>query len=152
MPNKNTSHKGRKSKMTPERIAQLETAWSLDATDSEACLLADITLKTLYTYQQQHPEFVIRKQLLKSTQVLKARTAVNRGLESEDVRVALDAGKWYLEHKRSGEFSTKEKVEVSGKVDMRNQLRAEIAKLTGVRFTDTGVEPAVKPAEDEPAD
>ena len=88
--------------MTPEVIAKLEEAFSWGCTDIEACLWADIAEKTLYLYQEKHPEFIQRKNALKETPVLLARKSVVMKL-GRDPRLSMD----YLSRKRKDEFSTK---------------------------------------------
>ena len=94
---------GRPTEMTPETIVLLEQAWSMGCSDLEACLHANIGKTTLYNYQNQHPDFVERKQILKEKLVLKARLVIAESLNNKDENTA----KWYLERKRKDEFSTK---------------------------------------------
>ena len=94
---------GRPTVMTEAVIAKLEEAFLLGCTDLEACLLADISKDALYDYQNKNPEFTERKQRLKETPVLKARTSVVKELESNP-ELALK----YLERKKKDEFSTRQ--------------------------------------------
>ena len=64
---------GRPTKMTPETIKKLEEAFLMGCTDPEACLYADISKATLYNYQNANPDFVDRKDTLKSNPVMLAR-------------------------------------------------------------------------------
>jgi hypothetical protein len=70
------SEVGRPTIMTPETLQKLEDAFALGCTDLEACVYADISKSTLYNYQEQHPEFVERKEELKEHPVLLARQTV----------------------------------------------------------------------------
>jgi len=97
---------GRPSIITDEVLQKLEQAFSLDCTDEEACIYADISPRTLYNYQDANPEFLQRKKLLKQKLVLKARTVISNSLSEND----RDTAKWYLERKRKDEFSTKQEV------------------------------------------
>lgn len=97
---------GRPTEMTPETIALLEQAWSMGCSDLEACLHADIGKTTLYNYQNQHPDFVERKQILKEKLVLKARLVIAESLHNKDENTA----KWYLERKRKNEFGTRQEI------------------------------------------
>lgn len=97
---------GRPTEMTPETISLLEEAWSMGCSDLEACLHANIGKTTLYNYQNEHPEFVERKQILKEKLILKARTVIANALNNKDENTA----KWYLERKRKDEFSVKQEV------------------------------------------
>lgn len=93
---------GRHSVMTPETINKLEQAYSIDATDEEACIFAGIGMSTLYDYQKQNPEFSERKRLLKDKLTFKARTNIANEINKGDA----DLSKWYLERKKKKEFST----------------------------------------------
>lgn len=95
---------GRPKKVTQEIVNKLEHAFAIGCTDKEACLYADISQQTLYTYQNETPGFLERKELLKETPVLKARSVVIKELEAKDPNMA----RWYLERKRKSEFSTRE--------------------------------------------
>lgn len=99
---------GRPTKMTPETVKKLEDAFSLGCSDLEACIYADITKQTLYNYQDSHPEFFDRKEMLKQKLVLKARTVVAEALKNKDENTA----KWYLERKARDEFAAKQEVAV----------------------------------------
>lgn len=98
--------RGRKTIMTPEKIVLLEQAFSLGCSDLEACLHADIGKTTLYNYQNDHPEFVERKEQLKERLVLQARSVVADALFKEDKETA----KWFLERKKKSEFSTRQEM------------------------------------------
>jgi len=98
--------RGRPTVMTDETVNKLEQAWSMGCSDVEACLFADISKQTLYDYQHLHPEFVDRKERLKESLVLKARTVIANALNKKDK----DTAKWYLERKCKKEFSTREEI------------------------------------------
>jgi len=91
---------GRPTKMTEVIVQKLEQAFSFGATDLEACRYAGICKATLYNWQSENPEFLDRKELLKSTPILKAREAVIKGFEN-DPALALK----FLERKVKDEFS-----------------------------------------------
>lgn len=102
---------GRPTIMTPETINKLEQAFSMGCSDLEACLHANIGKTTLYNYQQENPEFVERKEILKEKLVLKARSVIAESLNNKDENTA----KWYLERKRKDEFSTKIESDINAK-------------------------------------
>lgn len=93
--------------MTPEVVAKLEEAFAWGCTDIEACLWADIAQKTLYLYQEKHPEFIQRKEALKETPVLSSRATVSRAVK-KDPKIAME----YLSKKKNKEFSTKSESDV----------------------------------------
>ena len=94
---------GRPTKITPETIDKLRTAFLMGCSDVEACLYADISKTALYNYQQKNPEFVDQKEQWKEQLTLKARTVIANSLNNKDENTA----KWYLERKKKDEFSTK---------------------------------------------
>ena len=94
---------GRPTKLTPETIEKLRTAFLMGCSDIEACLYADISKTALYNYQQKNPDFVDQKEQWKEQLTLKARTVIANALNNKDENTA----KWYLERKAKNEFSTK---------------------------------------------
>jgi hypothetical protein len=97
---------GRPTKLTPETITKLETAFSLGCSDVEACLYADISKTALYNYQNNNPEFVNRKEMLKDKLIFKSRTVIAEALNNGDK----DMAKWYLERKKKSEFATRQEL------------------------------------------
>ena len=86
---------GRPTVVTGEVLRQLEEAFSVGATDREACFLADISESTLYLYQQENPGFSERKEALKEMPKYKAKKNVVGAIEKGDVQQS----NWYLERK-----------------------------------------------------
>lgn len=93
---------GRPTVMTPETLKKLEDAFLVGATDIQACLAADISHATLYNYQEKNPEFIDRKEALKSSLALQAKNNMANSIASGDTTDS----KWYLERKEKAEFST----------------------------------------------
>lgn len=89
---------GRPTIMTPETISKLEEVFAIGGSDEEACFFAGIGKTTLYNYQQEHPEFVERKDALKERPILKARQTVVKALDDPNHAFK------YLERKRRKEF------------------------------------------------
>jgi hypothetical protein len=100
---------GRPTIMTEDVLHKLEEAFALGCTDGEACLYANIACATLYNYQNAVPEFLERKEELKKTPVLKARTTVVNNLHDPEIAFK------FLERKVKNEFSLKTESEVTGK-------------------------------------
>lgn len=94
----NTKAVGRPTLMTPETINKLEEVFGIGGSDKEACFYANISHQTLYNYQEEHPEFVERKEALKERPILKARQTIVKALENPE------EAKWYLERKSKKEF------------------------------------------------
>ena len=110
--------------MTPEIISKLETVFAIGGTDKEACSYADIGKTTLYNYQEDHPEFVERKEMLKEKPFIKARQTVVKALDNPH-----DA-QWYLERKRRAEFATRvEQTGAEGK-DLIPEIDSALGELT----------------------
>ena len=86
--------------MTPETVKKLEEAFAIGCSDLEACLYADISKQTLYTYQADNPKFLDRKEMLKERPILQARMTVVKALRHDS-----DMAMKYLERKNKKEFS-----------------------------------------------
>ena len=96
---------GRPTKMTENTVKKLEEAFLMGCSDLEACLFADISHQTLYTYQEKNPEFVERKRTLKENPVMVARQSVLKGV-AEDSTLAFN----FLKAKKSNEFAEKKNI------------------------------------------
>jgi hypothetical protein len=94
------SNIGRPTKMTPDTLKKLEEAFLVGASDREACFFADISPQTLYTYQNDNPDFLDRKEALKENPIFIARQTVIKAVKT-DPEMALK----YLERKNKKEFS-----------------------------------------------
>jgi hypothetical protein len=100
-PSKNNPTGAQKSsKHTPEVIAKLEQAFSIDASIGEACFFADVSVASYHNWCSKDPKLMERFKALRNKPVLLARKTVVDNLK--DVSTA----KWYLERKLSAEFST----------------------------------------------
>ena len=97
---------GRPTKLTPETIDKLRTAFLMGCSDIEACLYADISKTALYNYQAKNPDFVDQKEQWKEQLTLKARTVIANALNNKDENTA----KWYLERKAKNEFSARQEL------------------------------------------
>lgn len=89
-------------------VQKLEEAFAMGCTDLEACLYADISKSAFYAYQDKHPEFLNRKEILKERPVLQARNSVIKAMRY-DGNLALK----YLERKKKSEFALR--TEMTGK-------------------------------------
>ena len=97
---------GRPPAIDDNTLRKLEDAFSLGATDNEACFQAGIGKSTLYKYQNEHPEYVERKNQLKEKMIFKARAVIENALNEGDK----DTAKWYLERKKKDEFGTRTEI------------------------------------------
>lgn len=95
---------GRPTVITDATLAKLEIAFSLGASDKEACKLANINPSTLYKYQERCPEFVERKAELKDMVTWQAKYNIAEAvIDKKD----LNWSAWWAERKARGEFGTR---------------------------------------------
>lgn len=80
-------------------------------TDEEACLYAGVSTAAFYEYQEKHPEFAERKQLLRKTPNLKAKKTLVEHVGSES------GARFWATTKMSDEFAPKSKVEITDSLD-----------------------------------
>lgn len=99
---------GRPTVMTPEVVNKLIEVFSIGGSDTEACLIAGISRKTLYEYIKDHPEFGDRKEELKEMPKYLARKNITEAISAKDKTIS----QWYLERKSKAEFSTR--IEATG--------------------------------------
>jgi len=97
---------GRPQIMDKYIIAKLEDAYSVGATDVEACFFANISKDTLYRYFKKHPEFCERKEALKNSLKFRSRKLVSKSVDEGNVGTAT----WYLERKAREEFSSRQEL------------------------------------------
>jgi len=74
--------------MTLATVAKLEEAFLWGCTDLEACVYAEVSKHSLYRYQEEHPEFRDRKEMLKSNPVMRARKVLLDALDDDDRNIA----------------------------------------------------------------
>ena len=125
---KKKSNVGRPTIMTESTLKKLEEAFSFGANDLQACLYADISHQTLYTYQNEHPEFIDRKNRLKENVKLHAKRNVSKaviGTGKSDGDI--DTSKYVLD-RTDKDFRPKNKLEIEG-VLSREEME-EQARLT----------------------
>ena len=101
---------GRPSIVTAQAMLKLEHAFGMGCSDEEACFYADISPRTLYSYQKDNPEFLQKKQLLKKRPIFLARQSTINGFE-ENPKLAFD----YLKAALPEEFH-------SGSVNLNNTV------------------------------
>lgn len=95
---------GRPTVMTDEVISKLEEAFSVGATDLQACFYAEISKESLYRYQKANPEFRERKEGLKNNLQFIAKNVLANSIETK--KNEQDA-KWLLERKEKKDYSTR---------------------------------------------
>ena len=98
-----TDKGGRPTVVTAATVQLLEGAYSVGATDAQACLVAGISTSTLYNYQEANPGFVERKNALKGLVGYQAKV----NLAAQIAKKNLPASQWYLERREKADFSTR---------------------------------------------
>jgi hypothetical protein len=111
------------TKMCPEVIAKLEFAFSLGASQLEACLNAGISRSAYYEWLKKNPDRKDKFEQLRETPTYKARKTVVDALE-ENPELALK----YLERKKKDEFSLRQE-NVNTNIDADVMLSDEDEKL-----------------------
>jgi hypothetical protein len=122
--NKNINKKmGRASVFNESTLQKLEQVFSLGGNDQEACEYSNISPSSLYNYQVKHPEFLERKQLLKTKLILRARQAVVNSLDIPEIAFK------YLKCKCREEFSEKNYQEDEGNRKSLDAMTEVLKKL-----------------------
>jgi hypothetical protein len=97
------SKAGRPTVMTPAVVEKLELAFSKGLNDTEACLFAGIDRKTFYTFVEKNPEFLHKKDLLKSRVAMRSKLNIADSIDEGNV-----GDSWrYLEKTQGDEFADK---------------------------------------------
>lgn len=118
---------GRPRKITEAVLHKLEEGFLMGLTDRECCLFADIVPSTLYNYCQEHPEFLERKELLKEDLKIRAKMNIEEAIKDHKNS---SLSQWYLERKSKDEFSISQKIEHSGEMTTKQEVKHDLSKLT----------------------
>ena len=100
---KDGTDRGRPTVMTDEVVAKLEYGFMKGLNDTECCGYAGISRAAYYDYVAKNPEFLDKKEELKSRPSTKAKLNIVEAIENGDT----DLAKWWLERKSKDEFSTR---------------------------------------------
>jgi hypothetical protein len=106
---------GRPTVFNESTLQKLEIAFSNDATDEQACFLANIATSSLYNYQKEHPEFLERKKALKQMVTYQAKSNLKELIFSQEKELEkerIEASKWILPKREKSDYS--ERSELSG--------------------------------------
>jgi hypothetical protein len=98
-------------------IQKLETAWALGCSDAEAAYFAGISKAALSDFLKRNPKISERKEMLLEKPVLNARNTLHKAINEGNAELAFK----YLERKRPDEFAIKQKLELSGELDVSNE-------------------------------
>ena len=96
---------GRPTVFDETTLQKLEIAFSNDATDEQACFIANISPSSLYNYQKKNPEFLERKKALKSMVSYQAKANIRNAVFGDDIKEKLETSKWLLPKKEKKEYS-----------------------------------------------
>lgn len=122
---------GQPTVMTKDVLRDLKHAFSIGATDLEACFYAGIGKTALYDYQRKNPKYTEEKELLKEKTILKARQEVVKGLDGDP-----DFALKYLERKRKKEFGLG--LNVDGKVEHMHTIPNLIRQANEIKKLNEG--------------
>jgi len=103
---------GRPTMMTPETIKKLKEAFSQGFSIDNACIWAEISKPTFYSYCDKEEGFLDYCKTLQKKPLIKSIVVINKALDEGDVSTA----KWYAERKAKDEFSLKTETEHSGEI------------------------------------
>ena len=84
---------GRPTKMTVELVEKLETAFMKGLNKTEACVYVGINRGTLYSYIDEHPEFMDRIDTLSENVAMRAKINVYDDIMDGEISTS----KWLLE-------------------------------------------------------
>jgi hypothetical protein len=82
---------GRRTVMTDDALSKLKEAFLMGCSDTEACLMAEISCDSLYRYQNDNPDYALKKEEWKSNPFLLARKTIINDLKN------VDTAKWLME-------------------------------------------------------
>jgi len=94
--NKKPKNKGgRPTKMTPECVTKLESAFMQGFNVTDSCNLADVSTKVYYEYIKKNPEYSDKIEGLRRKPYLASIIAINKLIKSGDPTTI----RWYAERK-----------------------------------------------------
>lgn len=97
---------GRPTIMTPETVKKLEEGFAQGFSVNNACIWANISKQTFYTYCENKEGFLDHCKTLQKKPLIKSILVINKALNEGDVGTA----KWYAERKGKEEFSTRQEL------------------------------------------
>jgi hypothetical protein len=106
-PSKKKHAGGRPTAMTEAVVAKLEAAFSVGATDTEACAHAGINNATYYRRREKDKKFCDKIDRLKEKLPLMAKSKMHGLISSGDKQTVM----WYLERKKRAEFGTRQEID-----------------------------------------
>jgi hypothetical protein len=106
---------GRPTIMTPETVKKLKEGFAQGFSVDNACIWADISKQTYYTYCDKEAGFLDHCKTLQKKPLIKSILVINKALNEGDVSTA----KWYAERKGKDEFCLKTETEHSGEIKQK---------------------------------
>jgi len=101
---------GRPTIMTPETVKKLKEGFAQGFSVDNACIWADISKQTYYTYCEKEAGFLDLCKTLQKKPLIKSILVINKALNEGDVSTA----KWYAERKGKDEFCLKTETTIDG--------------------------------------
>ncbi len=123
---------GRPTVMTPEVIEKIEEELKNGATLPQASFLAGISLKTLYNYFTNNPDFKERCDLLQGLVAYRARVNLKNKIEAGDI----DTSKYWLDRK---DKDFKQKADYTSNNESLNPILVKFLNGTEDNNNTTGV-------------
>jgi hypothetical protein len=106
---------GRPTIMTDSTLAKLKEGFAQGFSVRNACIWADISQDTYFSYCKKYPNFSEQCKTLQQKPLIKSILVINKALNEGDVSTA----KWYAERKAKDEFSLKTETEHSGQIQSK---------------------------------
>lgn len=97
---------GRPTIMIPETVKKLEEGFAQGFSVDNACIWANISKQTFYTYCEKNVGYLDYCKTLQKKPLIKSILVINKALNEGDVSTA----KWYAERKGKEEFSTRQEL------------------------------------------
>lgn len=119
---------GRPTKIQ-DAVTKLEEVFRLDVSDTVACQYAGISRETYYRWMENNDWFRDKMTVAKNYAYLAAKSVVAQDIINKK---SIDTAKWYLEKKHSKEFTSSNKMELTG--EDGQPIKAQLEVLAGIGF------------------
>ena len=113
---------GRPTMMTPETVKKLKEGFSQGFSVDNACIWAEISKQTFYSYCEKEEGFLDYCKALKQKPLIKSILVINKALNEGDVSTA----KWYAERKAKDEFSLRQEITGEDGEPIKQDVKIEV--------------------------
>jgi hypothetical protein len=117
-----SNHNGRPTIMTPETVKKLKEGFAQGFSVDNACIWADISKQTYYTYCEKQVGFLDYCKTLQKKPLIKSILVINKALNEGDVSTA----KWYAERKAKDEFSLRQEITGEDGEPIKQDVKIEV--------------------------